>query len=100
MERSIEPMPVAKMLEPPKPLTGRGGIAVQVRKSEHSGEMWTVAPVSKMKGDLSTLTGTVRPAAYAEGESEGCRRSTGRECDVQLREALGSSWTSSMAANA
>ena len=50
MERSIDPMPVAKMLEPPKPLTGRGGIAVQVRKSERSGEMWTVAPVSKMKG--------------------------------------------------
>jgi hypothetical protein len=79
MERSIDPMPVAKMLEPPKPLTGRGGIGVQVRKSERSGEMWTVAPVSKMKGDLSTFTGSVRPAVYAEGGSMGCRRSTGRE---------------------
>jgi hypothetical protein len=40
------PMPIAVIDEPPMPLTDRAIVGLRVRKSDLSGEMWTVAPVS------------------------------------------------------
>jgi hypothetical protein len=47
---SIIPIVVANTKELPRPLMAQGGIECKSRKSDHTGEMWQVAPVSRING--------------------------------------------------
>ena len=44
------PIPCANTCVPPRPFTARGGVGVSEMKSERTGDMWQVAPVSNMNG--------------------------------------------------
>ena len=45
-------MPTASMDNPPRPLIGWGSIVQREIKSEAKGEIWQLAPLSRMKGDF------------------------------------------------
>ena len=48
----MSPMPTALMDNPPRPLIRWGSIVQREIKSEGKGEIWQLAPLSRMKGDF------------------------------------------------
>ncbi len=67
MQSSTVPVPTAYMHDPPIPEIGYGAIGWSDLKSERSGVMWAVAPVSRKKGH-SVVIGT-REAEKATGST-------------------------------
>src|SRR6266702_3204705 len=55
IHRSTVPIATVKAEVPQRTLTGWLGIGEKDLKSEYEGEMWQVAPVSRMNGELPDL---------------------------------------------